>query len=116
MAFLQQKPNWTGDERHRTDPLKKLAVCIIDDLDNGEFLMPLSDVPSIPWIPHKKGSRPLCTTTIYKWCDASKRKGRILESTDGTCRCTTNGALRRFFGLGGNRPVDLGQNMDRLPA
>ena len=86
MPYEQTVKTTTGDDRHRHDPMKREATCIADDLDNGEFLIRLSDVPAIPWIPRKRGSSPLSAGCVYRWTDCSKlrRHRKTLECTVGT--------------------------------
>lgn len=79
--------------------------CISDDIECGERLIPLSRVNDLPWIPRRSGSKPVHITAIYKWAD-SGAKGKVLETAPGPIKATTEGALRRFWGIPPQRRVD----------
>lgn len=65
-----------------------------------EKLVPLRDVPSLPFIPSRRQGKKLNKTTLYRWATKGS-KGRRLETVlVGAERCTTVEALKKFFAAG----------------
>lgn len=67
------------------------------DAAAGEILVPLSQVPDLPWIPRRRRGRKLHAATVFRWCQKGV-KGVKLECWQfaGT-KVTTVAALHRFF-------------------
>ena len=63
----------------------------------SEKLIPLRDVPSLPWIPpRRKGSR-LAVETVHRWATNGIRGVKLETVCAGDTRCTTEAGLLRFF-------------------
>lgn len=65
----------------------KNPKCIDDDLDNGEVLISLHDVPGLSFVPSGTSYE-----AVRKW---TYRENNPLETTDGYGQKTTSSAVRR---------------------
>lgn len=65
-----------------------------------EAPIPLMQVPALlPWLPKRRGGRPLHYTTLYRW-QADGLRGRKLETIQfGGTLCTSEAAIKRFLNL-----------------
>jgi len=69
-----------------------------DGSDEGK-LIPLSQVPDLPFIPRRRKGRKLSISAVYRWAQIGVGPDRVrLECVQfaGT-KCTTIRALREFF-------------------
>jgi hypothetical protein len=62
-----------------------------------EVLIPFRDVPSIRWIPRRRGARKLHFSTVFRWFNPGVRGVRLEAIRAGGTLCTTEAALARFF-------------------
>lgn len=59
--------------------------------------IPLTQATKLPWLPRRRGGKPIHVSCLYRWTDTGC-KGVILESLQvGGTRCTSREALARFF-------------------
>lgn len=59
-----------------------------------EKLIPLSEVPKLPWLPAK---RKPTVQTVYAWSTRGIKGTQLETLAMGGCRCTTQAMLVRFF-------------------
>jgi len=62
-----------------------------------EKLVPLGQVPDLPWVPRRRRKARLNASTVFRWTKSGCR-GVLLESVRfGNTRCTSEAALTRFL-------------------
>ncbi len=68
------------------------------DIDlEREKLIPLADVPRLPWVPRRRRGRRLHVATVYRWCLHGIRGHKLEYAQVGGAKATTETALMRFF-------------------
>jgi hypothetical protein len=65
-----------------------------------EKLVPLRDVPSLPFIPSRRQGKKLNKTTVFRWASKGTRGRRLETVWVGAERCTSMEALKKFFAAG----------------
>ena len=64
---------------------------------SSELPVPLSDVPSLPCIPRRRGGRKLHRSTPFRWAHAGVKGVHLEVIRVGGTLCTSVAALQRFF-------------------
>lgn len=64
--------------------------------DTSAELIPLADVPKLPWLPKRNGKR-LHKSTVFRWAQRGVGGIKLKTTRIGGARCTTEAALREFF-------------------
>jgi hypothetical protein len=67
------------------------------DITTGKPLIPLAQVPSLPFIPHRRCGRKLHVSTIFRWAQRGVNGVRLEVLRAGGSLCTTVEALQQFF-------------------
>jgi hypothetical protein len=62
-----------------------------------EPLIPFREVPSIRWIPRRRGARKLHCSTVFRWFNSGVRGVQLEAIRVGGILCTSEAALTRFF-------------------
>src|SRR6185437_10074190 len=73
-------------------------TCTVPPMNENtcERLMPLADVPDLPWLPRRRGKR-LHIATLYRWAGRGCGGRRLRTMRVGGVLCTSEEALREFF-------------------
>jgi hypothetical protein len=66
-------------------------------IDATDELIPLRNVPSLRWLPPRRGGAKLHPVTLYKWAKHGLRGHKLETIRVGGVPCTSEGALRAFF-------------------
>lgn len=61
-----------------------------------ERLIPLAEVPSLEWLPRRKGKK-IHLSTIHRWAANGARGRKLRTAMVGGCRCTRESWLESFF-------------------
>jgi hypothetical protein len=89
--------------------------------DEKDCLVPLSQVPALPFLPRRNG-KPMAKSTPYRWAvvGLGPKKIRLGTIQCGNTKCTTPRLLRKFFrqlaaakGNGQGQPAPLKKYMQR---
>jgi hypothetical protein len=67
-------------------------------ISTSDRLIPLRDVPGLPWLPRRRGSQGrLAVSTVWRWALRGRNGVRLEMVRVGGCLCTTEAALMEFF-------------------
>ena len=66
-------------------------------LADGNELIPLSQVPRLPFMPRPRRGRKMAASTIFRWAQRGVRGVRLEVVRVGGTLCTTVQALQHFF-------------------
>lgn len=77
------------------------------DLNSGDSLIPLSQVPKLPWIPRRRKGRKLHVSTVFRWAQRGVKGVNLRCLQFGGTKVTTEAALRDFFNRLTERQNDL---------
>jgi hypothetical protein len=66
-------------------------------IDLSEPLIPLTQVPSLPFIPRRRRGKKLNQATVFRWANPGVQRVRLETIRFGGTLCTTQGALLEFF-------------------
>jgi hypothetical protein len=66
-------------------------------IDLTEPLIPLTQVPRMPFIPRRRAGRKLNVATVFRWASSGIRGVRLEVVRFGGTLCTTKSALLEFF-------------------
>jgi hypothetical protein len=67
------------------------------DIQNGNRLIPLAQVPSLPFIPRRRCGRKLHVSTVFRWAQRGVGGIRLEVVRVGGSLCTTIPDLQSFF-------------------
>ena len=84
----------------------------------SESLIPLHDVPELPWIPRRRRGRKLHASTVYRWWQRGVRGIRLEAIRVGGTLCTNESSLISYFSQLAeaeeqNLPLDKQRRVDR---
>ena len=82
------------------------------EVSNCESLIRVIDVPSLPWLPTRKG-RPIHAATVYRWVCRGVRGRKLRTVRVGGALATCEVWLWEFFGNTENRPTAAGPQRQR---
>jgi hypothetical protein len=66
-------------------------------IDLSEELIPLTQVPALPFVPRRRRGKKLNQATVFRWANSGVRGTRLESIRFGGTLCTTRGALLEFF-------------------
>src|SRR5262249_8873929 len=66
-------------------------------IDLSEELIPLTQVPALPFVPRRRRGKKLNQATVFRWAHTGVRSVRLETIRFGGTLCTTQGALLEFF-------------------
>jgi hypothetical protein len=66
-------------------------------IDLSEELIPLTRVPTLPFVPRRRRGKKLNQTTVFRWANPGVRGARLETIRFGGTLCTTRSALLEFF-------------------
>src|SRR5690242_19731431 len=66
-------------------------------IDLSEELIPLTQVPALPFVPRRRRGKKLNQATVFRWANSGIRGTRLETIQFGGTLCTTRSALLEFF-------------------
>lgn len=66
-------------------------------IDLSEELIPLTQVPALPFVPRRRRGKKLNQATVFRWANPGVRGVRLETIHFGGTLCTTRSALLEFF-------------------
>jgi hypothetical protein len=72
------------------------TTTILDDIEEGETPIRLTDLPAHPCIPRRRGRKPH-VSAVFRWATRGLRGHRLETARCGGVLCTTRSAVLRFY-------------------
>jgi hypothetical protein len=66
-------------------------------IDLSEEFIPLTQVPGLPFVPHRRRGKKLNQATVFRWAQSGIKGIRLETIRFGGTLCTTRSALLEFF-------------------
>src|SRR4051812_23014026 len=111
MAVTGRLPGRGDNRRPGWESAKNPEVVygpLAGDVERGGALVPLSQVPGLPFIPRRRNGRKLHKATVFRWAKRGLRGVRLESMQFAGTKVTTVAAIQRFFSLlGENSPLAL---------
>jgi uncharacterized protein DUF1580 len=84
----------------------------IHDVAGNDRLIRLHDVPTLNWLPDRRGGARLNVSTVWRWCLRGTAGVKLAHVSAGGTHCTTEAWLKEFFeaiaqARQGGRPAPL---------